>query len=39
MLFKRFETLGYTDPNFSSGIGLSLVKELVDMATWFYHGG
>ena len=28
MLFKRFETLGYTDPNFSSGIGLSLVKEL-----------
>lgn len=31
MLFKRFETLGYTDPNFSSGIGLSLVKELVDM--------
>lgn len=24
-------TLGYTDPNFSSGIGLSLVKELVDM--------
>lgn len=31
MLFKRFETLGYTDPNFFKRIGLSLVKELVDM--------
>lgn len=31
MLFKRFETLGQTDTNLSSGIGLSLVKELVDM--------
>ena len=31
MLFKRFETLGQTDANLSSGIGLSLVKEWVDM--------
>lgn len=31
ILFKRFETLGHTDSNLSSGIGLSLVKELVDM--------
>ena len=31
LLFKRFETLGPTDSNLSSGIGLSLVKELVEM--------
>lgn len=30
-LFKRFETLGQVNSNLSSGIGLSLVKELVDM--------
>jgi len=30
-LFERFETLGKVDPNCSSGIGLSLVKEFVDL--------
>lgn len=30
-LFKRFETLGQKDNNLSSGIGLSLVKELVHL--------
>mgnify|MGYP002532510894 FL=1 len=30
-LFGRFETFGKTDPNRSTGIGLSLVKEFVDL--------
>ena len=30
-LFGRFETFGKTDPNHSTGIGLSLVKEFVDL--------
>lgn len=30
-LFKRFETLGRKDSNLSSGIGLSLVNELVQL--------
>ena len=30
-LFGRFETFGRTDPNRSTGIGLSLVKEFVDL--------
>lgn len=34
VLFKRFETLGRTDSNVSTGIGLSLVKELV----YLLHG-
>ena len=30
-LFGRFETFGKTDPNRSTGIGLSLVEEFVDL--------
>ncbi|WP_455584556.1 two-component regulator propeller domain-containing protein [Bacteroides sp.] len=30
-LFERFETFGKVDPNRSSGIGLSLVKEFTDL--------
>ena len=30
-LFKRFETVGHRNPSSSTGIGLSLVKEYVDM--------
>ena len=30
-LFTRFETLDEADPNLSTGIGLSLVKELLNL--------
>lgn len=30
-LFKRFETVGHRHPSYSTGIGLSLVKDYVDM--------
>ena len=30
-LFTRFETLDKTDPNMSTGIGLSLVKKMLDL--------